>query len=154
NSWAKCARRDAGHSHVYRCGKRSEPDRDAVIRVKKWGQPHRRRPADHAQPRSARSGACHPERHEIGACGMKLIIAGSTGRMGQTLLRLVEEDKKNFSLAGTLSDKSSDADVKAALIKVDALIDFTAPEASVSYAEQAAANGLIHIIGTTGFSAT
>ena len=84
---------------------------------------------------------------------MKLVIAGGTGRMGQTLLRLIEENEKDFSLAGVLSEETSDVDIKTAFAKAEAIIDFTAPEASVAYAETAAASGLIHIIGTTGFSA-
>src|SRR5690606_8590657 len=35
----------------------------------------------------------------------------------------------------------------------DALIDFTAPAASVALAREAARRGLIHVIGTTGCSA-
>lgn len=83
---------------------------------------------------------------------MKLTITGATGRMGQTLLRLIEENQKDFSIAATLSDKSSSKDVKSAFTEAEAVIDFSAPEASVVYAEQAAAKGLIHVIGTTGFS--
>ncbi len=43
-------------------------------------------------------------------------------------------------------------DVEAALAGADAIIDFTAPAASVALAKQAAARGLVHIIGTTGCS--
>jgi 4-hydroxy-tetrahydrodipicolinate reductase len=84
---------------------------------------------------------------------MKLTIAGASGRMGQTLLRLIEENPRDFSLADTLSDQSSASKIKAAFTKAEAVIDFTAPEASVIYAELAAAHGIAHIIGTTGFSA-
>jgi 4-hydroxy-tetrahydrodipicolinate reductase len=83
---------------------------------------------------------------------MKLTITGATGRMGQTLVRLVQENGGGFFVAATLSDKSSSEDVKSAFSKAEAVIDFSAPEASVVYAEQAASKGLIHIIGTTGFS--
>ena len=41
-------------------------------------------------------------------------------------------------------------DATALLDQTDAIIDFTAPAASVALARQAAAKGLIHIIGTTG----
>ena len=44
-------------------------------------------------------------------------------------------------------------DAEAALATADAIVDFTAPAASVALAKLAAKRGLIHIIGTTGCSA-
>jgi 4-hydroxy-tetrahydrodipicolinate reductase len=44
-------------------------------------------------------------------------------------------------------------DIEAALEGADAIIDFTAPAASVALAERAARAGLVHVIGTTGCSA-
>lgn len=44
-------------------------------------------------------------------------------------------------------------DIDAALVGADAVIDFTAPGASVALAAKAAALGLVHVIGTTGCSA-
>ena len=43
-------------------------------------------------------------------------------------------------------------DAEAALAGTEAIIDFTAPTVSVMLSEQAAARGLVHIIGTTGCS--
>ena len=43
-------------------------------------------------------------------------------------------------------------DMDAALVGADAIIDFTAPAASVALAQKAATLGLVHIIGTTGCS--
>jgi 4-hydroxy-tetrahydrodipicolinate reductase len=43
-------------------------------------------------------------------------------------------------------------DIDAALVGADAVIDFTAPGASVALADKAAALGLVHVIGTTGCS--
>ncbi|MFN4211976.1 MAG: 4-hydroxy-tetrahydrodipicolinate reductase [Devosia sp.] len=43
-------------------------------------------------------------------------------------------------------------DMDAALVGADAIIDFTAPGASVALAHKAATLGLVHIIGTTGCS--
>ncbi len=43
-------------------------------------------------------------------------------------------------------------DAEAALAGTEAIIDFTAPAVSVMLSEQAAARGLVHIIGTTGCS--
>ena len=44
-------------------------------------------------------------------------------------------------------------DIDAALDGADAIIDFTAPAASVALAQRAARTKLIHIVGTTGLSA-
>ena len=43
------------------------------------------------------------------------------------------------------------SDVDAALTGADAIIDFTTPQASVDMAARAAAAGVVHVIGTTGF---
>jgi len=43
-------------------------------------------------------------------------------------------------------------DIDAALVGADAIIDFTAPAASVALAVKAARLGLVHVIGTTGCS--
>ena len=43
-------------------------------------------------------------------------------------------------------------DMDAALVGADAIVDFTAPAASVALAQKAAALGLAHVIGTTGCS--
>ncbi len=43
-------------------------------------------------------------------------------------------------------------DVEASLVGADAIIDFSAPAASVALAQKAAKLGLVHIIGTTGCS--
>jgi 4-hydroxy-tetrahydrodipicolinate reductase len=45
------------------------------------------------------------------------------------------------------------ADVDAALETADAVVDFTAPEATLAMLAQTGERGLIHIIGSTGFSA-
>jgi 4-hydroxy-tetrahydrodipicolinate reductase len=44
------------------------------------------------------------------------------------------------------------ADVKAAIGKADAVIDFTTPQATVALAALAAQAGIIHVIGTTGLN--
>lgn len=84
---------------------------------------------------------------------MKLIITGATGRMGQAVQKLATENAKEFSIVSALSDISSPGDVEKAFAEGEALIDFSAPEASALYAERAAQKTLIHVIGTTGFSA-
>jgi 4-hydroxy-tetrahydrodipicolinate reductase len=103
---------------------------------------------------------------------MRLIIAGAGGRMGRTLVKAVA-DIKGFTLAGALEDARSPligqdagtlagtpengvkltADAAALMDKADGIVDFTAPAATVAFAELAAKSGKIHIIGTTGLSA-
>jgi 4-hydroxy-tetrahydrodipicolinate reductase len=103
---------------------------------------------------------------------MRLTVAGAGGRMGRTLVKAIA-DTKGFVLAGALEDARSPligqdagvlaglgengvkltADVAALLDKVDGIIDFTAPAATVAFAELAAKAGKLHIIGTTGLSA-
>jgi 4-hydroxy-tetrahydrodipicolinate reductase len=92
--------------------------------------------------------------------------------MGRTLVRAVA-DIKGFTLAGALEDARSPligwdagtlagtpengvkltADAAALMDKADGIVDFTAPVATVAFAELAAKGGKIHIIGTTGLSA-
>jgi len=100
-----------------------------------------------------------------------LAIAGASGRMGQMLIRLASEDKR-FRLAGALEAPGHPwlgqelgtamggaplgvtvATGAAALDGVDAVIDFTAPAASIALARMAAGAGVAHVIGTTGFDA-
>ncbi len=98
-------------------------------------------------------------------------IAGASGRMGQMLIGLAAADAR-FRLTGALEAPghgwigrdigtamggaplgvtvSADA---AALAGADALIDFTVPAASIALARMAAAAGVAHVIGTTGFDA-
>jgi len=102
---------------------------------------------------------------------LKVVIAGASGRMGLTNARAVAAtdglrihgalDRPGAPLLGRdigglaglepqgaiLTD-----DVDAALRGADAIIDFSAPAASVALARRAAAAGLVHVIGTTGCS--
>ena len=102
----------------------------------------------------------------------RVVVAGAGGRMGRTLVKAIA-DTKGLTLAGALEDARSpllgwDAGTLAGLgenhIKLvgaaegplkdaDAIIDFSAPVATIAYANVAAALGKIHIIGTTGLSA-
>jgi 4-hydroxy-tetrahydrodipicolinate reductase len=103
---------------------------------------------------------------------MRLVVAGAGGRMGRTLVKAMAETK-GMTLAGGLEDARSSligqdagvlaglpangitigADAKPLLAKADAIVDFTAPKASVALAALAAETGKIHIIGTTGLAA-
>lgn len=102
---------------------------------------------------------------------LRTIIAGAGGRMGGANIRAAAAHaglelvgavdrpgaasigKDAGALAGIdpLGIAISD-DIAALLDRADAIIDFTAPGASVALAQQAAARGLVHIIGTTGCS--
>ncbi len=102
---------------------------------------------------------------------LKVVIAGSTGRMGQALLEGVFADK-DLSLhaaldiidspqigrdAGELFGKTSGVkishDLEAALKGADVLVDFTRPEASLQYLAACQKANVKMVIGTTGFSA-
>ncbi|RYE87657.1 MAG: 4-hydroxy-tetrahydrodipicolinate reductase [Hyphomicrobiales bacterium] len=102
---------------------------------------------------------------------LRIAIAGAGGRMGAANIRAVTAtpglavaaafdrhgtpalDRDAGELAGieALGVAVTD-DVEAALREIDAIIDFTAPAASVALARIAATRGLVHIIGTTGCS--
>ena len=115
---------------------------------------------------------CYRRMSSEGVCGMtrlRIIIAGAGGRMGQANIRAVASHPGvvlagAFDRAGAASigkdagllagiealDIAVSDDVTALLDGADAIIDFTAPAASVALAKQAAAKGLVHVIGTTG----
>ncbi len=88
---------------------------------------------------------------------MKIAIAGCMGRMGQTLVVAVKADSR-FSFMGGSERETATVDFPlvtsaADLVALaDAVIDFTSPENSLAIAKAAAANGSVHIIGTTGFT--
>jgi 4-hydroxy-tetrahydrodipicolinate reductase len=103
---------------------------------------------------------------------MRLVVAGAGGRMGRTLVKAIA-DSKGFALAGALEDARSpligwdsgtlagtpengvklSADAAKLMTDADGIIDFTAPSASIAFADVAAKGKKVHIIGTTGFSA-
>jgi 4-hydroxy-tetrahydrodipicolinate reductase len=104
---------------------------------------------------------------------MRLVVAGGGGRMGRTLVKAIAE-AKGFALSGALEDARSPligwdvgtlaglgengvkltGDAGALLEKADGIIDFTAPAATVAIAELTAKGHQVHIIGTTGLTAT
>jgi len=102
---------------------------------------------------------------------LRIAIAGSAGRMGQTLIEAVLADPA-LTLAAALEQPGHAAlgrdptlgagktsalritdDVTAALEASDVLIDFTRPQGSLLHLERCAALGRAMVIGTTGFSA-
>ncbi|HWA91590.1 MAG TPA: dihydrodipicolinate reductase C-terminal domain-containing protein [Rhizomicrobium sp.] len=80
--------------------------------------------------------------------GLKIVVAGPGGRMGQVLLRAVGEDDACV-LSGQFGSKD---DPLPSIAGCQALIDFTRPAASVALAALAAQARIVHVIGTTGFS--
>jgi len=103
--------------------------------------------------------------------GLKVVVAGAGGRMGAAVIAAIAatpglvlhaaldrhdspgSGKDAGQLAGLLPLAIPvTSDSEAALAGADALIDFTAPAVSVHFAELAAPRGLVHVIGTTGFT--
>jgi 4-hydroxy-tetrahydrodipicolinate reductase len=102
---------------------------------------------------------------------IRYAIAGSSGRMGRTLIEAVQQDA-GASLAAALEHGSSPfigrdagelvgapcgvhvtADLDAALAVADCLIDFTRPEGTLRHLEACRRHKVSLVIGTTGFSA-
>ena len=100
---------------------------------------------------------------------MKIAIAGAAGRMGRVLTRIVHETE-GLEVAGGIEPKGS-ASVGADMgelagvgalgvkitdeplplfTKVEGLIDFTVPKATLALAELSAQARIVHVIGTTG----
>lgn len=100
-----------------------------------------------------------------------IVITGASGRMGQMLIGQVSASDR-VHLAGAV-ERAGHAwvgqdigvamggaaigvfvtdDPAAAMKDAQAVIDFTAPEATLAFAKVAAAAGVVHVIGTTGMS--
>lgn len=107
-----------------------------------------------------------------GTSEMGLVVMGAEGRMGRALIAAITEST-GLKVAGAVERTGSPSigldagtlaglqplgvqvsdDLEAALSQADGLIDFTAPVATLQFAEIAARLGKVHIIGTTGFDA-
>ena len=101
-----------------------------------------------------------------------LVITGASGRMGQTLIRLVQGSEKLRLVAcveraghawigrdvgeamgvSPLDVKVTD-DPLEAFASAQAVVDFTSPAATVEFAALAAQARAVHVIGTTGLEA-
>lgn len=101
-----------------------------------------------------------------------VVVTGASGRMGQMLIRLIL-DSPDLRLVGALERTGHDwigqdigtamggapagvavsDDAVAAIAQAQAVIDFTAPAATVAFAELTAQARAVHVIGTTGFDA-
>jgi 4-hydroxy-tetrahydrodipicolinate reductase len=104
---------------------------------------------------------------------MRLIVAGAGGRMGRALTRVISETP-GAVLAGALEAPGSEllgkdagvlaglpangiqlsADLWALSAHADGILDFTVPGATLANVAIAAQRGLVHVIGTTGLSAS
>ena len=102
---------------------------------------------------------------------IKIVIAGSSGRMGRILLESVFQSddlalhaalehsssallgRDAGELFGTACGVKVSADVAAALQGVDVLIDFTRPEGTLHHLDICRKLGVNMVIGTTGFNA-
>jgi 4-hydroxy-tetrahydrodipicolinate reductase len=100
-----------------------------------------------------------------------IVITGASGRMGQMLIRTVlDSDKAHLvgvveraghdwvgqdvgvAMGGAAIGVSVTDDALEAFSKAQAVIDFTAPEATLEFAALAAQARAVHVIGTTGMS--
>ncbi len=100
-----------------------------------------------------------------------IVITGASGRMGQMLIRTVlESDKARLAavverpghdwigqdigtaMGGAALGVSVTDDAEAAIAGAQAVIDFTAPEATLAFSKLAAEARCVHVIGTTGMS--
>ncbi len=102
---------------------------------------------------------------------MKLAVMGAAGRMGRELVRAVHAMPGCVVVGGVEAPGSdaigADAGILAGLgslgapitgdalelfTRVDGIIDFTSPAATVEFAGLAANARIVHVIGTTGFN--
>jgi 4-hydroxy-tetrahydrodipicolinate reductase len=79
---------------------------------------------------------------------VKVIICGAKGRMGRTLVSCVQGDP-GLQLVGEVDQGD---DLTKVIAKADAVVDFSAREATAAVAKLAADNGKAIVIGTTGHS--
>ena len=102
---------------------------------------------------------------------MRLVVVGAAGRMGRALVRAVSEtsgarvsaaieregseflgkDAGELAGCGALGVPVT-SDALAAFAAADGVLDFTAPKASLWFAELAAQARIVHVVGTTGWA--
>jgi 4-hydroxy-tetrahydrodipicolinate reductase len=104
---------------------------------------------------------------------MRLIVAGAGGKMGRTLIRAIAETP-GAVLAGALEAPGSEllgqdsgllaglptngveisGDLWTLSKEADGILDFTVPAATIANVAIAAQRNLVHVIGTTGLTAS
>lgn len=101
----------------------------------------------------------------------RIALTGVSGRMGQmlvaqvtasdrmTLIGAIEREGHAWigrdvgeAMGGSALGVLVTADAATAIADADAVIDFTAPQATIAFARHAAAAGVVHVIGTTGMT--
>ncbi len=102
---------------------------------------------------------------------VKIVVTGGSGRMGQMLIRQVQETRGaelsavteraghawighdiGEAMGGAAIGVTVTDDPLSAAASAHAMIDFTSPDATVDHAAIAAQAKLVHVIGTTGFA--
>lgn len=102
---------------------------------------------------------------------IRIVITGGSGRMGQMLIKQVQETDSTVlhavtersghewigrdigeAMGGSATGVAVTDDTLAAAASAHAMIDFTSPDATVDHAAIAAQAKLVHVIGTTGFA--
>ena len=93
---------------------------------------------------------------------IKVVVCGASGRMGQTIGRMVNESSDlelvgginlkpgSFFGAEIVETKNAESFIKKT--KADVLIDFTIAAAAVENVKMAARNNVALVVGTTGFT--
>ena len=100
-----------------------------------------------------------------------LAVAGVSGRMGRMLVATIAASDRvrlvagleraghewigrdlGEALGGTANGITVTDDIDAALENAAAVVDFTAPAATLAISEAAARAGIVHVIGTTGMT--
>ncbi|MGD0080349.1 MAG: 4-hydroxy-tetrahydrodipicolinate reductase [Methanoregula sp.] len=92
----------------------------------------------------------------------RVVVCGASGRMGQTIGRMVNESK-GLELVGGINLKpgsffgveivgAKDAEALLKRTKAEVLIDFTVAAAAVENVKMAARNNVAIVVGTTGFT--
>jgi len=100
----------------------------------------------------------------------QIAIVGASGRMGQMLIKAVNDSDKavlcgvteraghdwvgqdlGVAMGGAATGVMVFDDPSTAFANAQAIIDFTSPDATVAHADLAAKVGAVHVIGTTGF---
>lgn len=105
------------------------------------------------------------------AQGPGIVVTGASGRMGQTLIKLIAESDAchlvgavergghdwvgqdvGTAMGGKANGVTVTSDALEAFAKAQAVIDFTSPAATVAFSELTAQAKAVHVIGTTGFT--
>src|SRR5438132_13719703 len=77
---------------------------------------------------------------------LRLLVNGSHGRMGQTVIACAKTDP----IVAVAAEIDADDDLEAALDGCDAVIDFRHDSVTERLARECAARGKILVVGTTG----